>query len=95
MWDDLYNAETIGSEGGTIIKDEEYKQSCRITLEKCERYAAITCGVYGAMMHTAFTSNDTGIDKYLLMKQELQDFIDKETTEEEEIQFYEEFCSKY
>ena len=25
---------------------EDYKESCRITLDRCERYDAITCGVY-------------------------------------------------
>ena len=54
MWDDIYKPNSIGSEGGTIIADEEYKESCRITLERCERYDAITCGVYGCMMHTSF-----------------------------------------
>ena len=54
MWNDIYKPDSIGSEGGTIIADEEYKESCRITLERCERYYAITCGVYGSMMHTAF-----------------------------------------
>ena len=54
MWNDIYKPNSIGSEGGTIIADEEYKESCRITLERCERYDAITCGVYGCMMHTAF-----------------------------------------
>ena len=43
MWNDIYKSNSIGS--------EEYKESCRITLE---RYDAITCGVYGCMMHTAF-----------------------------------------
>ena len=52
MWDDIYKPNSIGSEGGTIIADEEYKESCRITLERCERYDAITCGVYGCMMHS-------------------------------------------
>ena len=47
MWDNIYKPNSIGSEGGTIIADEEYKESCRITLERCERYDAITCGVYG------------------------------------------------
>ena len=54
MWNDIYKPDSIGSEGGTIIADEEYKESCRITLERCERYDAITCGVYGSMMHTIF-----------------------------------------
>ena len=50
MWNDIYKPDSIGSEGGTIIADEEYNESCRITLERCERYDAITCGVYGSMM---------------------------------------------
>lgn len=53
MWDNIYQPDQTGSEGGLIIADEEYRDSCRITLEKCERYYAITCGVYGGMMHTA------------------------------------------
>ena len=36
MWNDIYKPDSIGSEGGTIIADEEYKESCRITLERCE-----------------------------------------------------------
>ena len=44
MWNDIYKPDSIGSEGGTIIADEEYKESCRITLERCKRYDAITCG---------------------------------------------------
>lgn len=51
MWDNIYQPDQTGSEGGLIISDEEYKDSCRITLEKCERYYAITCGIYGGMMH--------------------------------------------
>ena len=55
MWKNLYMAGNVGSEGGEILSDEEYKNACRITLEKCEKYYAITCGVYGAMVHTAFS----------------------------------------
>ena len=33
MWKDIYKPNSIGSEGGTIIADEEYKESCRITLK--------------------------------------------------------------
>ena len=29
MWDDIYKPNSIGSEGGMIIADEEYKESCR------------------------------------------------------------------
>ena len=95
MWDDIYKPNSIGSEGGTIIADEEYKESCRITLERCERYDAITCGVYGCMMHTAFCNKSHSQEVFDNMKKDLQEFIDKDTTADEESIFYEEFTSKY
>ena len=45
MWNSVLIPGETGSENGIIIADEEYKNVCRITLEKCERYYAITCGV--------------------------------------------------
>lgn len=95
MWKSLYIADTEGSEGGIIIADEEYKNSCRITLEKCEKFYAITCGVYGAMVHTAFSDSENYQALYDDMKKELQEFIDTETTEKEEFDFYDYFCSKF
>ncbi|MCR5024369.1 MAG: hypothetical protein K6A90_08575 [Lachnospiraceae bacterium] len=95
MWKNLETIGTEGSECGIIIKDEEYKESCRVTLEKCERYYAITCGVYGAMVHTAFCDEKESEGKYEAMKNDLQDFIDKDTTEDEELNFYDEFVNKY
>ena len=95
MWEQLDTIGTEGSEGGTIIADEEYRQSCRITLEKCERWDAITCGVYGAMVHTAFADAASSAAVYAAMKQELQDFIDRDTTSDEEIAFYRAFVLKY
>lgn len=95
MWNDMYKPDSIGSEGGTIIADEEYKESCRITLERCERYDAITCGVNGSMMHTTFCDKSHSQEVFDNMKRDLQEFIDKDTTAEEEDIFYEEFTSKY
>ena len=95
MWDNLYVEGAIGSEGGEIIFDEEYRETCRITLEKCESYYAITCGVYGSMMHTAFSDSASCYEKYASMKKELQEFVDRNTTAEEESKFYHEFTSKY
>ncbi|MDE6732246.1 MAG: hypothetical protein K2J77_05150 [Oscillospiraceae bacterium] len=95
MWKSLYIADTRGSEGGIIIADEEYKNSCRITLEKCEKLYAVTCGVYGAMVHTAFSDPENYQALYDEMKKELQEFIDTETTEKEELDFYDYFCSKF
>lgn len=47
-----------GSEEGIILRDEEHPQEARITLERDTRTApfAITCGIYGCMMHTRFFS---------------------------------------
>ncbi len=95
MWKSLYTADTKGSDGGIIIADEEYKNSCRITLEKCEKFYAVTCGVYGAMVHTAFSDSENYQALYDEMKKELQEFIDTETTEKEELDFYDHFCSKF
>lgn len=96
MWDKLDFVEgKKGSEDGIIIFDEEYKGACRITLEKCQKYYAITCGVYGAMAHTAFCDEKESIETFEAMKKELAEFIDRETTEDEEIEFYYYFTSKY
>ena len=94
MWEDLETAGTSGSEGGIIVKDEEYRGACRITLEKCSGSFVITCGVYGAMVHTVFCGADCG-EVYDAMKADLQTFIDTETTPEEEYAFYHAFVSKY
>jgi len=85
----------IGSENGTILCDEEYDGGCRITMEKCPRYYAITCGVYGAMVHTAFCGPDDAKEMYEAMKLELGKFMATQTTEKEEYEFYDYFCSKY
>ena len=71
----------IGSEAGVILGDEEYVESARITLEQPEprkpfgqpliRYA-ITCGIYGWMVHTRFFSTEEDATRaYEAMKPEL------------------------
>ena len=95
MWKSIYLPGATGSENGIVFADEEYKESCRITLEKCKDYYAITCGVYGAMVHTAFAGSSDYQEKYDAMKKDLEAFIDRETTEDEEIEFYEEFTTRY
>ncbi len=95
MWKTLDTIGTIGSEGGEIIADEEYKESCRITLEKCAEYYSITCGVYGSMVHTTFANSECCWNKFNEMKMVLQEFIDKDITDEEEALFYDEFIIKY
>ena len=94
MWKNFYVNDKIGSEGGIILLDEEYKESCRITLEKCSQYYAITCGIYDAMVHTAFCG-DNYQNVYNEMKKELQQFIDKNLSESEKLDFYEHFVNKF
>lgn len=94
MWK-LLEISGTGSEGGTVLADEEYNGACRITLEKCEKYYAITCGVYGAMAHTAFAGADNYMSVYDEMKSVLQRFIDTDTTASEELEFYDRFCSRF
>ena len=52
---------TIGSESGTIIRDEEHPAGTRITLERGGRTApfAITCGIYGCFYHTVFIGSES------------------------------------
>jgi len=47
------------------------------------------------MVHTAFSDFDQGEEKYDAMKQELQEFIDTDTTLEEELEFYQKFTDKF
>ncbi len=71
----------IGSEAGVILRDEEHVGGARITLERAEtrrlfrrpviRYA-ITCGIYGWMVHTRFfTTEEMAVQAYQAMKPEL------------------------
>lgn len=94
MWK-TFSIGGTGSEGGVILQDEEYKNACRITLEKCPKYYAITCGVYGAIVHTVFCGFDDYQQTYNSMKEELQRFIDSDTSDSENLQFYEDFTSKF
>ncbi|HEV8193109.1 MAG TPA: hypothetical protein VGP82_16730 [Ktedonobacterales bacterium] len=48
-----------GSESGIILRDEEYSACARITLERDGHTPfAITCGIYGWMVHTRFFSTE-------------------------------------
>ncbi|QQR75015.1 MAG: hypothetical protein IPJ17_05385 [Holophagales bacterium] len=50
-----------GSEGGVILLDDEHPAGARITLEATGYPPfAITCGVYGSMVHTRFLGTEEG-----------------------------------
>lgn len=66
---------TKGSERDVILQDEAYIQGARITLERCHYPPfAITCGIYGWMVHTTFASSlDEALAKLEAMKKRLRE----------------------
>lgn len=63
-----------GSEEGTMVRDEEHSLGARISLERDCGVApfAITCGIYGWMLHTRFLgSEDEAETQYEAMKSAL------------------------
>ncbi|MGA3102431.1 MAG: hypothetical protein ABSD61_11270 [Terracidiphilus sp.] len=75
-----------GSEDGIVVRDEEHSLGARITLERGARIApfAITCGIYGWMIHTRFFSSQPEAEtQYDLMKTALSELLeDAEQTAE-------------
>jgi hypothetical protein len=60
-----------GSESGIIEIDEEHPSGARITLEREAKHApyAITCGIYGWMVHTRFLDDRAAaLSEYEAMK---------------------------
>jgi hypothetical protein len=59
-----------GSESGRVIFDDEYEGASRITLEEGGAVApfAITCGVYGWMVHTRFFSDRAEAEGALVVR---------------------------
>jgi hypothetical protein len=81
MWQSFDEGRTTGkagSEAGVILLDEEHAVGARITLERGGRVApfAITCGIFGWMMHTRFFANEEEARRaYEDMKQALDSII--------------------
>lgn len=80
---------TTGSEGGVILRDEECPNGARITLEEETHMGvpfAITCGVYGWMVHTRFIADmPTAVDAYDKMKLGLEDVLASLESEEADV----------
>jgi hypothetical protein len=68
---------TVGSEKGTILRDDKNDRGARITLEKCGYPPfAITCGIYGLMAHTAFASTREEAEKqFVSMKTGIEEIL--------------------
>jgi hypothetical protein len=81
IWKPFNNGATIGtrgSEDGTIQLDDEHPLGARITLERDGKTApiAITCGIYGWMLHTRFFSSEQeAVKDYESMKASLADIL--------------------
>ena len=69
---------TAGAEAGTVMLDDEHELGARITLERDGATApfAITCGIYGWMMHTRFFGAEADArSAYDAMQQALGDVV--------------------
>ena len=80
---------------GRIIKDETYLCNLRISLEDMNIGSALTVGVCEAFVHTAYLDISEVPAKYEYMKNELLEFFDKDTVDNEEIKFFRQFADKY
>ena len=73
VWSLFSNGQSLGATGtenGLIVRDEEHSAESRITLER-GGYGpfAITCGIYGVMVHTTYASSEEeAMKKYETMK---------------------------
>jgi cobalamin biosynthesis protein CbiD len=82
-WHPAENGVTLGqtgSEQGVTLHDEEHDLGARITLERDTRVApfAITCGIYGWMLHTRFLgSEDEAQTQYGLMKNAIGELLEE------------------
>ncbi|MCC9293508.1 hypothetical protein ACFHWD_01295 [Clostridium sp. MT-14] len=90
----------VGSENGIVIIDETYGDEARIILERdCGNTPfAITIGIYGLMVHTAFaSSNGEAEKKYCEMKEDVKKLLDNWKAEEDDEldDWMDQFCNKY
>lgn len=90
-----YTYGSHGSEGGSIVKDEELDDFARITLEELSKgHYAVTCGIYGTMVHTAWFDEDNAFSEYEQMKHDLEKMLFTED-EDEFYKLIDEFVDKY
>ena len=81
-WQAFENGGTLGqtgSEQGVTLRDEEHALGARITLERAAQTApfAITCGIYGWMLHTRFfATEDEANSQYEQMKDALSALLE-------------------
>lgn len=97
-WTEFDNGNTYnahGTEGGYILKDEELDGSARITLEELSKGKyAVTCGIYGTMVHTAWFDEENALLKYKQMKSDIENILSTEN-DDDFYELIEEFVDRY
>lgn len=99
MWHSFDNRASLGQEGsecGIIVQDEAHRDGARITLERDASAApfAITCGIYGLFVHTAFAADEPeAFEKYAAMKDRLDGIIS--STQPEVSSQLQDFCDEF
>lgn len=67
-----------------VLLDEEYKDLCRITAEKCEEgHIAVVCTVYGLMIRSLICEEDRFSDFCRELKRDLAALLEQEIGPEE------------
>ncbi len=74
-WQPYNNGRSIGvkgSEGGTIIRDEEHPLGARMTIKQGQDYVSVSCTISGMIDHTRFFKEMRAAEhEYATMKKEL------------------------
>ena len=95
-WTDKYAPGTAGPEGGKILTDREYGGSARVTLEKLhDGVEAVTCGIYGFMVHTVYREAGAGQNARLRIEKEIQELIDADLDSDAFLRRIDKFCSDF
>ena len=104
-WYSFESGKTVGkrgSEGGTILRDEEHGDGARITLERETLHNipfGINCGIYGWMVHTRFFADEaSALEAYEQMKSSIGAILAMLTHEEDSdtvSEAIDEFVEKY
>jgi hypothetical protein len=66
-----------GSEGGTIVRDEEHPLGARMTIKQGKDYVSVSCNISGMIDHTRFFKGMKAAEReYVTMQVELAKVMD-------------------
>ena len=67
----------MGSEGGTIVRDEEHPLGARMTIKQGKGYVSVSCNISGMIDHTRFFKGMKAAEReYVTMQVELAKVMD-------------------